>query len=96
MKAINRKTPSHGYSVHDGNRLSFQGRWHVCSGLLSRLQGREFEVYFDRMDVSVFYIFVEGSYVCEAYCTSLMGGRVGEWEARTAAASTSWSRSIGL
>jgi hypothetical protein len=68
MKAQNRKTPNHGYRVHDGNRLSFQGRWYVCPGLLSRLQGREFEVYFDRRD---------------AYCPGLMGGRVSEWEART-------------
>ena len=82
MKAINRKTPHHGYHVSDGNRLSFQGRWYVCPGLLSRLQGREFEVYFDRRDVSVLYLFVEGVYVGEAYCPSLMGGRVSEWEAR--------------
>jgi len=82
MKAINRKTPSHGYRVHDGNRLSFQGRWYICPGLLSRLQGREFEVYYDRRDVSVLYLFVEGSYVGEAYCPQLMGGRVSEWEAR--------------
>jgi hypothetical protein len=46
MKATNRKTPHHGYRVHDGNRLSFQGRWYVCPGLLSRLQGREFEGVF--------------------------------------------------
>jgi transposase len=46
MKAINRKTPHHGYHVSDDNRLSFQGRWYVCPGLLSRLKGREFEVYF--------------------------------------------------
>jgi hypothetical protein len=82
MKAINRKTPHHGYHVSDGNRLSFQGRWYVCPGLLSRLQGREFEVYYDRRDVSVLYLFVEGSYVGEAYCTQFMGGRVSEWEAR--------------
>jgi len=82
MKAINRKTPNHGYRVSDGNRLSFQGRWYVCPGLLSRLSGREFEVYYDRRDVSVLYLFVEGSYVGEAYCPQLMGGRVSEWEAR--------------
>lgn len=82
MKAINRKTPHHGYRVSDGNRLSFQGRWYVCPGLLSRLVGREFEVYFDRRDVGVLYLFVEGAYVGEAYCPSLMGGRVSEWEAR--------------
>ena len=82
MKAVNRKTPNHGYHVADGNRLSFQGRWYVCPGLLSRLSGREFEVYYDRRDVSVLYLFVEGSYVGEAYCTQFLGARVSEWEAR--------------
>jgi hypothetical protein len=82
MKAINRKTPHHGYQVSDDNRLSFQGRWYVCPGLLSRLKGREFEVYFDRRDISVLYLFVDGVYVGEAYCPQLMGGRVSEWEAR--------------
>src|SRR5438552_2792125 len=64
------------------SRLSFQGRWYVCPGLLSRLAGREFDVYYDRRDVGVLYIFVEGEYVGEAYCPQLMGGRVSEWEAR--------------
>jgi len=82
MKAINRKTPGHGYRVSEGSRLSFQGRWYVCPGLLSRLAGREFEVYFDRRDISVLYLFVDGMYLGEAYCTQLMGGRVSEWEAR--------------
>ena len=82
MKAVNRKTPHHGYRVQNGNRLSFQGRWYVCPGLLSRLQGREFDLYYDRRDVGVLYIFVEGSYVGEAYCPQHMGGRVSEWEAR--------------
>ncbi len=82
MKAVNRKTPTHGYRVSDGNRLSFHGRWYVCPGLLSRLAGREFEVYFDRRDVSVLYLFVEGVYVGEAYCTQFMGSCVSEWEAR--------------
>jgi hypothetical protein len=82
MKAVNRQTPHHGYRTLSGNRLSFQGRWYVCPGLLSRLQGREFEVYYDRRDVGVLYLFVEGAYVGEAYCPALMGGRVSEWEAR--------------
>src|SRR5438270_1854262 len=82
MKAVNRKTPHHGYRVSGGNRLSFQGRWYVCPGLLSRLRGREFEVYYDRRDVGVLYLFVGGEYVGEAYCPQLMGGRVSEWEAR--------------
>jgi len=54
----------------------------VCPGLLSRLRGREFDLYYDRRDVGVLYIFVEGEYVGEAYCPQLMGGRVSEWEAR--------------
>ena len=75
MKAVNRKRPSQGYRVSEGNRLSFQGRWYVCPGLLSRLAGRSFEVYYDRRDVGVLYLFVEGVYVGEAYCPQLMGGR---------------------
>jgi hypothetical protein len=75
MKAVNRKTPHHGYRTSSGNRLSFQGRWYVCPGLLSRLQGRVFDVYYDRRDVGVLYIFVGGEYVGEAYCPQLMGGR---------------------
>ncbi|HEU5377810.1 MAG TPA: Mu transposase C-terminal domain-containing protein, partial [Ktedonobacteraceae bacterium] len=82
MKAHNRKTPHHRYRVQNRNRLSFQGRWYVCPGLLSRLRGREFDLYYDRRDVGVLYIFVEGEYVGEAYCPELMGGRVSEWEAR--------------
>jgi transposase len=82
MKAINRKTPGHGYHASSGSRLSFQGRWYVCPGLLSRLAGREFDVYFDRRDISVLYLFVDGAFLGEAYCTQLMGGRVSEWEAR--------------
>jgi hypothetical protein len=81
MKAVNRKTPGHGYRVHDGSRLSFQGRWYTCPGLLNRLQGKEFELYYDRRDVSVLYLFVEGGYVGEAYCPAFMGRRVSEWEA---------------
>jgi len=82
MKAINRKTPGHGYRVSEGNRLSFHGRWYVCPGLLSRLAGREFELYYDRRDISVLYLFVNGTYLGEAYCTQFMGGRVSEWEAK--------------
>src|SRR5256886_27506 len=48
MKAVNRKVSSHGYQVHDHSRLSFQGRWYTCPGLLSRLAGQEFELYYDR------------------------------------------------
>jgi hypothetical protein len=81
MKAVNRKTLGHRYQIHDGSRLSFQGRWYTCPGLLNRLQGKEFELYYDRRDVGVLYLFVNGSYVGEAYCPAFMGRRVSEWEA---------------
>src|SRR5438552_11823740 len=81
MKAQNRKAGSHAYRVHDRSRLSFQGHWYVCPGLLNRLQGKDLELYYDRRDISVIYLFVEGSYVGEAYCQAFMGQRVSEWEA---------------
>src|SRR5713226_6944738 len=82
MKAQNRKLSSHAYGVHDRSRLSFQGNWYVSPGLLNRLAGREFEIYYDRRDVSVIYLFVDGSYVGEAYCPAFMGQRISEWEAK--------------
>src|SRR5947209_12485888 len=82
MKAQNRKLSSHAYRVHDRSRLSFQGNWYVSPGLLNRLVGREFEIYYDRRDVSVIYLFVDGSYVGEAYCPAFMGQRISEWEAK--------------
>ena len=82
MKAQNRKMSSRAYHVHDRSRLSFQGNWYVSPGLLNRLAGREFEIYYDRRDVSVIYLFVDGSYVGEAYCPAFMGQRVSEWEAK--------------
>jgi hypothetical protein len=75
MKAQNRKMSSRAYRVHDRSRLSFQGNWYVSPGLLNRLAGREFESYYDRRDVSVIYLFVDGSYVGEAYCPAFMGQR---------------------
>ncbi len=75
MKAQNRKLSSRAYRVHDRSRLSFQGNWYVSLGLLNRLAGREFEIYYDRRDVSVIYLFVDGSYVGEAYCPAFMGQR---------------------
>lgn len=81
MKARNRKAGSHVYRVQDRSRLSFQGHWYVCPGLLNRLQGKDLELYYDRRDISVIYLFVEGSYMGEAYCQAFMGQRVSEWEA---------------
>src|SRR6266699_417965 len=80
MKAQNRKVRGRAYHVHDRSRLSFQGNWYICPGLLNRLADREFEVYYDRRDISVIYLFVDGSYVGEAYCPAFMGQRIREWE----------------
>ncbi len=82
MKAQNRKVRGHAYHVHDRSRLSFQGNWYVCPGLLNRLADREFEIYYDRRDISVMYLCVDGSYVGEAYCPAFMGQRISEWEAK--------------
>lgn len=82
MKAQNRKLSTRAYQVHDRSRLSFQGNWYVSPGLLNRLAGREIEIYYDRRDVSVIYLFVDGGYVGEAYCPAFMGQRVSEWEAK--------------
>src|SRR5256884_2248481 len=59
----------------------FQGQWYVCPGLLNRLQGKDLELYYDRRDISVIYLFVDGSYVGEAYCPAFMGQRISAWEA---------------
>src|SRR5690348_6628056 len=82
MKAQNRKVRNRGYHVHDRSRLSFQGNWYICPGLLNRLADREFEIYYDRRDISVIYLFVDGTYVGEAYCPAFMGQRISEWEAK--------------
>src|SRR5260370_4747367 len=77
-----RNVRSQIYEVYDGSRLSFQGQWYVCPGLLKRLQGKDLELYYDRRDISVIYLFVEGTYVGEAYCPAFMGQRISEWEAK--------------
>lgn len=71
-----------GYLVQSGNRLFFHRRWYVRPGRLSRLRSYKFKVYYVRRDDRVLYIFLEGSYVGEAYCPQFMGNRISEWEAR--------------
>src|SRR5260370_1654390 len=82
MKAQNRKVRGRAYHVHDRSRLSFQGNWYVCPGLLNRLADRECEIYYDRRDISVMYLFVDGNYVGEAYCPAFMGARISDWESK--------------
>src|SRR5260221_13067100 len=81
MKAVNRKTLAHRYRVHDGSRLSFQGRWYTCPWLLNRLQGKEFELYYDGRDVRTLYLFVDGHCVGDAYCPAFRWRRVSYGEA---------------
>jgi hypothetical protein len=81
MKAKNRKNLATGrYAITQG-RLSFLGRTYVSPGLLDRLRGKEIDIYFDRRDISVIYLFLEGELVGEAYCTDLLGQRMSIWEA---------------
>jgi uncharacterized membrane protein len=82
MKAVNRKNISTGrYAITRGT-LSFLGRNYVSPGLLDRLRGKEIDIYFDRRDISVIYLFLEGELVGEAYCTELLGQRLSVWEAQ--------------
>jgi Mu transposase, C-terminal len=81
MKAANRKNPATGrYAVRHGE-LSFLGRAYTSPGLLDRLRGREIDIYFDRRDISVIYLFLEGELVGEAYCKEFLHRRVSVWEA---------------
>jgi hypothetical protein len=82
MKAVNRKNLSTGrYTLHPHGGLSFLGRRYTSPGLLDRLRGKEFDIYYDRRDISVIYLFVDGVLVGEALCTEFMGRRVSVWEA---------------
>src|SRR5216683_2458395 len=83
MKAKNRRNPITGrYAITQG-KLSFLGRTYVSPGLLDRLRGKEIDIYYDRRDISVIYLFLAGELVGEAYCTELLGQRMSIWEAQT-------------
>jgi hypothetical protein len=70
MKALNRKNPETGrYAITHG-AISFLGRRYVSPGLLNQLRGKELDIYYDRRDNSVIYLFVEGTLVGEAFCGS--------------------------
>jgi transposase len=82
MKAVNRKNPATGrYAIHPHQGLSFLGRHYVNPGFLNRLSGKEVDIYYDRRDISVIYLFLEGEFVGEAYCREFMGRPVSLWEA---------------
>ena len=81
MKAVNRKNPETGRYTITQNALSFLGRRYVSPGLLQRLRGKEIDIYYDRRDISVIYLVLEGELVGEALCTEFMGRRVSVWEA---------------
>ncbi len=83
MKAVNRKNKATGrYAISPYRGLSFLGYRYVSPGLLDRLRGREIDIYFDRRDISVIYLFEEGELRGEAYCTELLGQRMSVWEAQ--------------
>jgi len=82
MKAQNRKNPATGrYAITQGT-LSFLGRRYVSPGLLDRLRGKEIDIYYDRRDITVMYLFENGVLQGEAYCVEFVAGRrVSIWEA---------------
>ncbi len=83
MKAVNRKNKATGrYAISPYRGLSFLGYRYVSPGLLDRLRGREIDIYYDRRDISVIYLFEEGELRGEAYCTELLGERLSIWEAQ--------------
>jgi len=82
MKAINRKNKTTGrYKLKPYQGLSFLGRRYVNQPLLNMLVGKEITIYYDRRDIRVIYLFLEGKLVGEAYCPQFMGQRVSIWEA---------------
>jgi transposase len=84
MKAVNRKNRSTGRYTISHDSLSFLGRRYVSPGLLNRLRGREIDIFYDRRDISVIYLFLNGELVGEAFCTEFMGKRTSVWEADAA------------
>jgi hypothetical protein len=82
MKAVNRKNPKTGrYKLKPYQGLSFLGRRYVNEPLLNLLVGKEITIYYDRRDIRVIYLFLDGKLVGEAYCPQFMGKRVSIWEA---------------
>jgi hypothetical protein len=81
MKAANRRNRPTGRYAIKRDSLSFLGRRYVSPGLLNRLRGREIDIYYDRRDITVIYLVLDGELVGEAFCTELMGKRVSIWEA---------------
>ncbi|HVB75254.1 MAG TPA: Mu transposase C-terminal domain-containing protein [Ktedonobacteraceae bacterium] len=82
MKAQNRQNRETGRYAITENRISFLGRHYVGPGILDRLRGKEIDIYYDRRDITVIYLFLEGELVGEAYCTQYLNRRVSWWEAR--------------
>ncbi len=82
MKAMNRKNQTTGrYKLQPYQGLSFLGRRYVNESLLNMLVGKEITIYYDRRDIRVIYLFLDGKLVGEAYCPEFMGRRVSIWEA---------------
>jgi hypothetical protein len=82
MKAVNRKNQTTGrYKLQPYQGLSFLGRRYVNESLLNMLVGKEITIYYDRRDIRVIYLFLDGKLVGEAYCPEFMGRRVSIWEA---------------
>ena len=83
MKSQNRKNlPTGRYALKSHQGLSFLGRRYNNGPLLNQLRGKEIDIYYDRRDISVIYIFEKGELRGEAFCREFPPGlRVSIWEA---------------
>lgn len=65
----------------DRHGVSFKGRFYQNKEMLGGIVGKNVSIRYDKMDISVIYIYLnDGSYFCEAYCSELQGRRISIWE----------------
>src|SRR5258708_19711922 len=75
MKAVNRRNRANGRYAITSQGLSFLGRRYVSPGLLNRLRGKEIDIYYDRRDITVIYLFLEGELGGGAHSTKHLNRR---------------------
>jgi len=69
----NRKVDRHG--------ISFKGHFYQNKEMLGAIVGKNVSIRYDKMDISVIYVYLsDGSYFCEAYCSEFQGRRISIWE----------------
>lgn len=82
MKAVNRRNPDTGrYAIDPDKGISFKNKYYVNPNILPGLRVKPIDLYFDRRDIAVLYVFRDGVYQGEVYCPEYAGRRVSIWEA---------------